>query len=474
MRSTAALVAGSALLAGVLLLAGAPLAAAGAGPHTAGPYKVKDVRVVSGPSPFTGGCPGVFDDLSIAGHELEPTITVNPANPRNIVAAWKQDVGPALESRSDLVASSRDGGKTWSRSTIPGLTTCTGGTAHAGSDPWLSAGGDGTVYFSGLAADLSTDPPTTAVVASHSRDGGRTWPAPATVAAPLAGNEHDAVTASPTRAGHAYLAFANFTGVLPRTNSLEFARTTDGGATWSPPVLIDQPSPLAIDFSPKVLVLPDGTLLAVFARADFEAGLGHLYAARSPDEGRTWLPPVLAVTKPFPPDAVDDKDIPLPQPGFSSAAAAPDGTVYVAFEDNKSSSSGAIGVARSRDGGHTWSSAPLPGVSAFAFEPAIAVDAHGTVAVTWYDLRNDRPGDAALTADVWFAYSRGGGASWRQSHVAGPTDLRTAPLPAHNYVGEYQGLAALPGRGFAAIFTLAAPQAENGPTDIFFARIGPS
>jgi len=33
--------------------------------------------------------------------------------------------------------------------------------------------------------------------------------------------------------------------------------------------------------------------------------------------------------------------------------------------------------------------------------------------------------------------------------------------------------AALPGRGFAAIFTLAAPQARNGPTDIFFARIGP-
>jgi hypothetical protein len=62
--------------------------------------------------------------------------------------------------------------------------------------------------------------------------------------------------------------------------------------------------------------------------------------------------------------------------------------------------------------------------------------------------------------------------------VGGPgtrsTNLRTAPLPAHNYVGEYQGLAGLPrGRGFAAAFTLAAPQAKNGPTDIFFARIGP-
>jgi hypothetical protein len=54
-----------------------------------------------------------------------------------------------------------------------------------------------------------------------------------------------------------------------------------------------------------------------------------------------------------------------------------------------------------------------------------------------------------------------------------PTDLRTAPLPAHNYAGEYQGLAALPDRGFAAIFTLASPQARNEPTDIFFARIGP-
>jgi hypothetical protein len=112
-------------------------------------------------------------------------------------------------------------------------------------------------------------------------------------------------------------------------------------------------------------------------------------------------------------------------------------------------------------------------VTAYAFEPAIAVDSHGTVGVTWYDMRNDRPGDDALTADVWFAHSNDHGATWRQTHIAGPTDLRPADLPVPNYVGEYQGLAALRGRGFAAIFTLAAPQARNGPTDIFFARIGP-
>jgi len=459
-----------------MLLASAPLpAVAGDRPDEGRPYKVKDLRVVSGPSPFAADCPGArFDDTNITGHELEPTITVNPANPRNIIATWKQDVGPQ-STRSDLVAASLDGGRTWKRRTIPGLTVCTGGTADAGSDPWVSAGGDGTVYFSGLAADLSTDPPTTAVVASRSRNGGRRWRAPATVAAPLQGNETDSVTASPQLAGHAYVAWANFVVAPPRTNTLEFSRTTDRGATWSPPVLVDQPGPFQIDLSPRILVLPDGTLLAVFARADFETGLGTLHAARSLDEGRTWLPAVLVGSKPIPQDLVDpETGLPLPQPGFPSAAVAPDGTVYVIFEDSTSPTTGAIGIARSRDGGRSWTNAALPGVRGFAFEPAVAVDAHGTVGVTWYDLRNDRPGDAALTADVWFAHSQDRGRSWRQTHVAGPTDLRTAPLPGHNFVGEYQGLAGLPrGRGFAAVFTLAAPQARNGPTDIFYARIGP-
>ena len=452
---------GSALLVSALLAAAA----------SAGPYKVRNLQAISGPSPFAAGCPGaLFDDTNITGHELEPMITVNPARPRNIIAAWKQDVGPD-STRSDLVASSQNGGRTWTRTTIPGLSVCTGGTADAASDPWLSAGGDGTVYFGGLSADISTATPTNAVVASQSGDGGRTWASPATVAPPLQTNETDAITANPTLDGHAYMVWANFTGELPRTNPLEFSRTTDNGTTWSPPVLIDQPGLFATDQAPRLLVLPDGTLLTVFARIDLEAGFGAHYAARSLDEGQTWLPPVelgprLPLTEFLHPEFGH-----LPQPHFPSAAVAPDGTAYVAFENNSSVTSDGIGVARSRDGGLTWSSSTLR-VSAYGFEPAIAVNQHGTVGLMWYDLRNDRPGDAALTADVWFAHSHNRGRSWRQTHVAGPTDLRTAPLPAHNYVGEYQGLAGLR-RGFAADFTLAAPQAQNGPTDIFFARIRP-
>jgi hypothetical protein len=456
-----------------VVLAAAFAVAFVAGAANAGPYKVKDLKAISGPSPFAAGCPGALhDDTNITGHELEPMITVNPARPRNVIATWKQDVGPFNGTRSDLVASSQDGGKTWKRSTIPGLTVCTGGTADTASDPWVSAGGDGTVYFGGLAADLSTAPPTTAVVASHSGDGGRTWPSPATVAPPLPGNETDAITGSPTLDGHAYMVWANFTFDFPRANTLEFSRTTDSGTTWSPPVLIDQPGPFAWDSAPRLLVLPNGALLTLFVQTDLEAGFGAHYAARSLDEGRTWLSPVQVGPRLPLTEFVHPEFGSLPQPHFPSAAVAPDGTAYIAFENNSSATSGGIGVAKSRDGGLTWSSSTLR-VSGYAFEPAIAVNKHGTVGVTWYDLRNDRLGDTALTADVWFAHSQNRGESWRQTHVAGPTDLRTAPMPAHNYVGEYQGLAALRGRGFAAVFTLPAPQAKDGPTDIFFARLAP-
>jgi hypothetical protein len=421
---------------------------------------------MSGPSPFAAGCPGARPDLgAIAGHELETAITVNPANPLNIIAAWKQDWSADPTRGSDLVASSLDGGKTWVRRTIPGLTVCSGGTLDAGSDPWVSADRSGTVYFAGLPANFSSEDPPTAIVASHSADGGRTWLTPVTLAPVGPGNEQPAITGSPTRAGRAYAVWADF-----GRSDVRFSKTSDAGATWSPPVVIHRAGRAARDQAPRLLVLPDGTLLTIVGRGDERRG--RLYAMRSRDDGRTWRRAARFLSigvQPF----RDDKGVALPIPLYPSAAVAPDGTVYVAIEAPRSARSGVIAIARSRDGGRTWRTGKLPGVSAYAFEPAIAVDGRGTVGVTWYDLRNDRRGDARLTADVWFAHSHNRGASWRQRHVAGPTDLRTAPLPRHNYVGEYQGLAGLGRGGFAAAFTLASPQAQGGPTDIFYAGLRP-
>lgn len=446
---------------------------------TGGPakaYEVKRLTAASGASPFTAGCPGAFgDELKTTGLVVEPAIAVNPKNPRNIIATWKQDIAPGVNARDTLLASSFDGGKTWRRTTIPGLTRCTGGTADTASDPWVSFGGDGTAYFGGQSGLVSTQPPEIAIVASSSRDGGRHWSAPVTVAPRLGGNETPAITGSPTRPGHAYMTWANFRTDIepPWTNTVSFSRTTDGGATWSPPVLVDQPGPLAIDLAPRIQVLPNGTLLVIVARADFATRRATLQVVRSADEGRSWLPAVEAGSKQLYDEFHDpETNDELPQPGFPSSTVAPDGTVYATYENSTSPDSGGIGIVKSVDDGVTWTTITLPGVTAFAFEPAVAVDKHGTVGVTWYDLRNDRPGDTATTADLWFAQSNDRGATWRQIHVAGPTDLRTAAPAAQNRFGEYQGLAGLR-NGFAAIFGLASPQAHNGPTDIFIAQIRP-
>ena len=69
-------------------------------------------------------------------------------------------------------------------------------------------------------------------------------------------------------------------------------------------------------------------------------------------------------------------------------------------------------LARSEDGGLSWSDpvvvdrAPR-GVDAFT--PMVDVDSTGRVAVSYYDFRNDEPGDTSLSTDVWLTHSHDGG-----------------------------------------------------------------
>src|SRR3954468_10636156 len=295
MRARPFLTIGSTVLLAAVPLALAPASAGARVDHDAG-----RVEVLSGPPPFAAGCADAVDDLAIDGAEVEPAITVDPTDRRRLVATWQQDIGmPA--ARSDLIASSDDGGRTWRTTAIPGLTVCTGGTADFASDPWLSTGGDGTVYFSGLQGSATADPPPVGVVASRSLDGGSTWAEPTTVAAADPGVDTDSITASPTQAGHAYVVWAAWDHSYqpPMSgNAFRFARTTDSGATWSPAVLVHDPGPTAVDFAGHVLVLPSGELLAVWADFDVVSGVGALMASRSPDEGVTWEPAVDAAVQP--------------------------------------------------------------------------------------------------------------------------------------------------------------------------------
>lgn len=80
-------------------------------------------RLISLGSPFHPDAECIKSNPGYSqGYEQETAVAVNPRNPRNILVSWIQD-GRA----TDTVMASRDGGRTFSRVLVPGLSACTGG-----------------------------------------------------------------------------------------------------------------------------------------------------------------------------------------------------------------------------------------------------------------------------------------------------------------------------------------------------------
>jgi Neuraminidase (sialidase) len=374
---------------------------------------------------------------------------------------------------------------------LPNLSRCTatGASDERASDPWLSFGPDGTLYYASLTFSETPINPIVAgptkLVVSTSQDGGRTWNDPVDVQ-PFDGtyNDREAITADPTRPGHAYYAFVKRYGAFGESGIEMFSRTTDGGKTWSTPAPILIPPPGTLTDPTLILVLPDGTLVNVALVANLSPFLPDavprvpwvVVAARSQDQGQTWsLPGTIATLTPGAPVDPDSGKI-VRGYNLISAAVSPQGTAYVAWNEIESASSSRILLASSTDGA-TWS-APIVvrAVASQAFVPSLAVSGEGTIGVAYYDFRNDRAGDDTLTTDLWFSHSRDGGATWKESHLAGPFDILTAPETESSgvaglFVGDYESLAGLPGSAFVGVFTVSRPLAQAGPSDIVFARI---
>src|SRR5439155_25594710 len=113
--------------------------------------------------------------------EVEPFVAVNPTNPNNVVGVFQQDRWSNGGARGLTVASSMDGGTTWTR-TFAHFSKCSGGTPANGgdydraSDPWLSFGPDGRAYQVSLSFNALNNE--NAVLGSYSTNGGDTWSEP--------------------------------------------------------------------------------------------------------------------------------------------------------------------------------------------------------------------------------------------------------------------------------------------------------
>jgi hypothetical protein len=211
-----------------------------------------------------------------AGHvEDKQWIAVNDIvgspNQDHVYAMWSVFESSTTKIR---IAVSRDRGQTFSKAvtiTAPSQT----GVSNTYIYPSIDAAG--TLYIAFASFPHPAKTATAALYVSHSTDDGRTFSP--FVAAATAGTLpgcclpnttfRDGITesfaASPTYPGHLYLAYENWDGTQM---DVKFTQSTDGGATWSPSVTVndnvDAPGVPTDQFQPEVAAGPDGAVAVAF------------------------------------------------------------------------------------------------------------------------------------------------------------------------------------------------------------------
>lgn len=105
---------------------------------------------------------------------VEPSISVNPNNPRNAVAVFQAGRVDAGCAQTIGYATTFDGGKTWRDGSLPKISKATGGTTPLVSDPVVAFGPKSVVYVNVLMCEDDQND----LAFSVSKNGGRTWNKP--------------------------------------------------------------------------------------------------------------------------------------------------------------------------------------------------------------------------------------------------------------------------------------------------------
>ena len=157
------------------------------------------------------------------------------------------------------------------------------------------------------------------------------------------------------------------------------------------------------------------------------------------------------------------------------------GTVYAVWQDGRFGSASIL-FSMSTDAGQHWTPAVKISKSptgAAAFTPSVHVANDGTIGVSYYDFRN-ASAVAPGTTDHWLVHCHAAATAcsnatnWSENHVAGPFDMRTAPVARGFFVGDYEGLTHFGNHSFRPFFVMAQPQATFGKTDPFTTTVCPT
>jgi hypothetical protein len=206
--------------------------------------------------------------------------------------------------------------------------------------------------------------------------------------------------------GNVYVSWTLFVGVPGTAEPIMFTRSTDGGKTWSPAAKLSasynnrsiggrQGSTIRTDAAGNVYVIWESGVTINGFKTDAQV------FAKSTDGGVTFSRP--AVIAP-----VHDLPSPLPgssfrNDSFPAADIGPNGTVYVGWADYQAGHSSVV-VSRSSNGGASWTTpaVALDVAGRSAFFPGVAVSPDGSKVTVATQALDDMPAGTAPGAGVVF------------------------------------------------------------------------
>lgn len=379
--------------------------------------------------------------------QAEPHLARNPLDPDHLIATFQEGRWTDGGAINCGFALSTNGGLSWSRSLLPGITTNFAGTFRKATDPVVAFNHKGQAFINTLASVDAGFTKTHILLSRATADGFGFEPPIRVFTAPNVGEFADknwiAIDRSETSPHRGRIAISFTLFRSNGTTPIYVTLSDDDGQTWSPA----RPATALGGFcqGSTPLFLPDGRLVLTYWNFGVSVGSNlddSMECTLSEDGGVHFGAPV-TIGKVIP--YID----PVARDGYflPNATVNPvTGTLHVTCQGLLNGSPRIL-VTRSADSGASWS--PLIPVSdnsegTGVFNPAIDVGMDGnTVAMVFADKR-DHPREGTLV-EYYATASFDGGLHWLPNWRISPTsvDLLKAPLTgAGRMIGDYFGVVA--------------------------------
>ncbi len=418
-------------------------------------------------------------------HQSEVGIASHPHN-RNIMFGASHNIRTSWINVATFITT--DGGVTW----YGGDTLNNTNTQRGDPAPVIDKNGH---FIYGHLNSSTNFGAVTGMGMNYSTDRGITW-SPTIPIVNAGGSDADknliGTDDTPTSPfyGNTYMAWTKFTaGNLPAV--ILVTRTTDGGLTWSAAQQVNTASSSSFSQGADVAVGPNGHAYISWAEESNTSPYPSVSVgfAKSTDGGATWTftntayPTSGMRSASFNGWGVRVND--FPRIAVDKSAGPRRGWIYIVQPERGGSVAGSdadITLRRSTDGGTTWSSGVRVNQDAMnngkvQFFPAITVDDGGGINVVYYDNRNyANTGDSC---EIYMSRSIDGGNTWTDIKVSDHS-FRPKNVPGVNSMGDYIGITTGNGKvwpvwmddrsGMYDVWTsginVADPTDPNPPTDV--------